>query len=316
MNAQQENAYPHHPRDWGRWGSEDQIGRANLLTPEMTRTVAGEIQTGRRYSLALPIRGASGDPCFPGREPASHAIGSHEGAYGDGSASPGAGGLRYVDDTLSIHCHGTTHMDALGHTYAGGTLWNGIPSSAAVGGLERAGIDALAQCGVVARAVLVDVPASKGRPHLAMREEICLADIESALWRQDTALKPGDALIIRTGIFKVFYEQGPDAFNADLDEPGLVYEPALVSFLAENDVVALGTDTMANERPFSETLNAAYPLHITLQHNLGVIFMESLWLEEWAADCEADRRYSAFLIAAPLRIVQGSAAPMNPIVIK
>jgi hypothetical protein len=61
---------------------------------------------------------------------------------------------------------------------------------------------------------------------------------------------------------------------------------------------------------------ADFPLHILLQRNLGITFHEALWLEEWANDCAADRVYSAFYVAAPLNLVRGSGAPMNPIVIK
>lgn len=305
------------PREWGRWGDDDDVGRVNLLDPPTVLAAAAEIVTGRRHSLALPLCDPAGDPTLPGRVPASRHVMQHDAShYADGRSSPHEGGLQYTDDWLTLHCHGTTHMDGLGHTFVDDKLWNGHPADSTVAGLAHASIDAIAERGVVGRAVLVDVARSLGVPHLPMHHTITLQDIRTALDRQRAEVRRGDTLILRTGIFKVFYEQGPDAFYADLEEPGITYERELVDFFAESDVAGLGTDTMANERPRSDALAAEWPMHLLLQRNLGIVFHEALWLEAWADDCAQDGRYSAFYVAAPLRVVGGSAAPMNPIVIK
>jgi len=44
---------PHN--NWGRFGDLDQIGTANHLTPERVAAAAALVQTGKRFSLALPI---------------------------------------------------------------------------------------------------------------------------------------------------------------------------------------------------------------------------------------------------------------------
>ncbi len=50
--------------------------------------------------------------------------------------------------------------------------------------------------------------------------------------------------------------------------------------------------------------------------NLGVVFTEITDLEALAADCAADGVYEFMYTAAPLKIAQGSGAPVNPVVVK
>lgn len=317
--AQQASAVPAYdqgPRDWGRWGPDDEVGRVNLLDPATVVQAAACIQTGKRFSLALPVCGPHGDPCLAGRIPATHFMTQDEGDYRAGAVQPLRGGMKYADDSIVLACHGTTHMDALGHAYADDKIYNGYDASLTTGGLRRASIEALATRTVVGRAVLADIAGHEGVPYLPMHRQITLDHIRATLDAQDVTLRPGDILLLRTGIFRVFYEQGSAAFFADFDEPGATYQPELVDFLAQSDIAGFGTDTLCNEQAHSSVVDAHFPLHVTLQRNLGITFHEALWLEEWAADCRADGRYEAFYVAAPLRIVGGTGAPMNPVVIK
>lgn len=239
-----------------------------------------------------------------------------EGSYRDGHEQPCVGGARFAADSISLSCHGTTHMDALGHAYVDGQLWNGFDADTTIGGLARASVGALAHKGVVGRAVLVDVARHEGVEHLDMHRHVTVEDIRATLRHQKTTLVRGDVLLIRTGIFKIFYEEGADAFYDCFDEPGLTYEPGLLEFLNQHDIVGLGSDTLCNERQHCGVMAADFPLHVLLQRNLGITFHEALWLEDWANDCSTDGEYAAFYVAAPLRLVRGSGAPMNPIVIK
>jgi kynurenine formamidase len=304
------------PREWGRWGPDDEIGRANLLDQQRTLAAAHCIRTGRRFSLALPLFHPGGDPGLEGRVSPRHTMTVDESHYRDGSVQPSAGGARFSDDEMTMACHGTTHMDALGHAYTDGQLWNGYPAESNIGGLSRAGVEALAVEGVVGRAVLVDIARHEGVEHLPMGYEITVPALTAALEAQETTVMPGDVLLIRTGILTVFYDQGPEAYYTEFDEPGLTYSPELLAFVQEHDIAGLGSDTLCNEQKYCGGIDAEFPLHIFLLRNLGISFHEALWLEEWAADCAADRRFEAFYVAAPLRLVGATGAPMNPIVIK
>jgi kynurenine formamidase len=308
--------YRRGPRDWGRWGPDDEIGRANLLTPATVLEAAASIRTGRRFSLALPINNPSGDPALPGRPPTEHRMLRDHSDYIAGNAVDGEGGLRSTDDWLGLACHGTTHLDALGHAYEGELLWNGHPATSTIGGLGLADVSAIGARGVVGRAILVDLPRVRRMPRLPRGEHITVAEIEAVLRSQGSRLRAGDTLILRTGTAAHFEADHRADGSWAVDEPGLSYEPGLLDFIREHDIAGIGSDTLCNEQAHSATIDAVFPLHVLLQRNLGVLFHEALWLEDWADDCAADQVYDAFYVAAPLRLVGGSGAPMNPIVIK
>lgn len=40
--------------NWGRWGSDDEIGTLNLVTDEVVREAAACVHSGQRIPLALP----------------------------------------------------------------------------------------------------------------------------------------------------------------------------------------------------------------------------------------------------------------------
>jgi kynurenine formamidase len=309
------DAYRSQAKDWGRWGPDDEIGRANLLHAERVLSASRLIQTGERFCLAIPIGSPGGDPSLPGRNPGTHTMTQAATDYRAGGTKPLAGGMQYADDRFELACHGTTHMDALGHAFADDTIWNGRPASSDVNGLHAADVAALARKGVVGRAVLVDLARKRGVEYLPMNTAITVQEIEDTLEHQNVSLESSDTLILRTGIFNLFYKDGPEPFYRDFAEPGLLYEQRTIDFFREHDLAGLGSDTMCNEQAHNEAHDAYFPLHVMLQRNLGVIFHEALWLDDWAAYCAQVNRYAAFYVATPLRIVGASGAPMNPVAI-
>jgi hypothetical protein len=62
---------------WGLFGPIDQLGRLNLLTPEVVAAAAQEIKTGLRFSLDWPLN----KPSYPsfGRNPFEHKLVNREG---------------------------------------------------------------------------------------------------------------------------------------------------------------------------------------------------------------------------------------------
>lgn len=81
------------------------------------------------------------------------------------------------------------------------------------------------------------------------------------------------------------------------------------------EIPNFGTDTIANETTMHES-GVALPLHCALMRNLGVVFTELLVLDELAADCAEDGQYTFLYTAAPLKVVGGTGATVNPVVIK
>jgi kynurenine formamidase len=304
------------PTNWGRWGADDEIGCLNYLTPaEVLRGVA-EIKDGKVFTLAVPIGNPGGDPVWPGRSGATRLMTQDRSHYTSGKLQPLNGGLEYADDYITAFLQGSSQYDALGHTWYGDQIYNGFSADTTTGGMAKCGVDKLAERGIVGRGVLIDMARHRGKDSLEPAETFGVDDLEAAAEAQGVTIEPHDNLLIRTGWLSVFYDKGPDVFYEKFVEPGLTFSPELVRWFHEKEIVSLSTDTIANEVTLEPETGIVLPLHAALMRNLGVLFSEILWFEELAKDCVADGRWSFLYAGAPLKVVGGTGAPVNPMAIK
>jgi len=133
---------------------------------------------------------------------------------------------------------------------------------------------------------------------------------------QGVELQRRDILLIHTGWLGYFYGTPNEEFYEGFIEPGLTYTPELVQWFADMEIPSLITDTIANEVTTDPVSGVTLPLHNALMRNLGITFAEIIALDALAADCAQDGQYSFLYTAAPLKVVEGSGSPVNPIVIK
>ena len=80
------------PSNWGKWGTDDEVGSLNYLTPEQVLGGVGLIRKGALFTLQRLIGDPAGDPVWPGRSPATREMildESHWDEGGDGPAFPG-----------------------------------------------------------------------------------------------------------------------------------------------------------------------------------------------------------------------------------
>jgi hypothetical protein len=55
------------PKNWGRWGADDEIGALNFLTgAEVLRGVSA-VKQGKVFALGVSVAWPGGDPIYPGR---------------------------------------------------------------------------------------------------------------------------------------------------------------------------------------------------------------------------------------------------------
>ena len=97
---------------------------------------------------------------------------------------------------------------------------------------------------------------------------------------------------------------------------GLTYSRELVEWFQQREIPNLVTDTIANEVTYEPKTGVALPLHNALMRNLGVALTEIAWLDDLADACAGDGRWSFLYVAAPLKVVHGTGAPVNPIAIR
>lgn len=290
--------------NWGRWGENDELGAGNLLTPQHVLTsLRNAPSTGKVYSLAQPIRVAGTPRSESGLS--LHLMIQDGGDYATGSLQPSPGGQSVAMDYMFLRLHGSaTHIDALGHVWAGDEIYNGHPSAqTSSAGLARCGVEKLAS--IVTRGVLLDVAAQADAGTLEASHEITVAELEASAERAGVTVDRGDAVLIRTG-WSTVYANDPNRYVYDF--PGIGLEAA--RWLAAKDVVLIGADNLGvevrtREHPWD------IPVHVCLLQEHGIYMLEMLELERIAAD----RVYEFLFVLAPLPIAGGSGSPVNPLAI-
>ncbi|WP_138735398.1 cyclase family protein [Modestobacter excelsi] len=304
------------PTNWGKWGSDDEVGALNYLGPEQVLAAVRLVSSGKVFTLQRLIGDPKGDPVWPGRTPAERIQVLDESNWdegGNGAVYPG--GLHYADDKIDAYLQGSTQYDALGHLWYGGQLYNGYDARSTVGGLDKASVQPIAERGIVGRAVLLDMARFRGKPTLDKGETFTHEDLLACAQAQGVEIQPRDILVIRTNFLQLFHEQG-ESFYEGFNEPGLVYSPELVRWFQEMEIPNLVTDTIANEVTTDPNNGVALVLHSALMRNLGVTLTEIADLERLAADCAEDGRYAFLYVAAPLNIAKAAGSPVNPVAIK
>lgn len=304
------------PKNWGKWGPDDEVGALNYLGAGEVLAAIATVRTGKVFTLQVPMANPVGDPVWPGRRGAERYQILDEGSWLAGKAPNFAGGLHYADDAISAFLQGSTQYDALGHVWYDGALYNGYDAQSTIGGMSRASILPIAERGIVGRGVLIDMARYRGKDNLEKGETFSHQDLLAAAASQGVEIAPRSILIIRTGWIESFFRDGKETFYDGFIEPGLTYSPELIAWFRDLEIPNLVTDTIANEVTVDPVSGVALPLHCALMRNLGVAFTEICDLKALSDDCAADGRWEFLYAAAPLKVVNGTGAPVNPIVVK
>jgi kynurenine formamidase len=293
--------------NWGRWGSDDELGTVNLITPERVAAAAKLVKKGTIFDLGIPFD-ASGPQPGGGRINPVRLM-SETGAQQD--AFPGA--FHYADDFVFMPLQAASQWDGLAHVYYDDQLYNGFPSSD-VGphGAMHCSIDKLAK-GIVGRGVLLDIAALKGVDWLEQGEVITPADLDAACERQGVTVGSGDILLFRTG-WRTKFKQDKDPVSFMAGEPGIGLETP--AWLNEHEVAVIASDNWAIEVLPGEVETELLPVHMVLIRDMGMTLGEILDLDELAADCAADGVWEFLLTGPPIKFTNAVGSPINPLAIK
>ncbi len=307
------------PNNWGKWGDDDQVGALNYLDAEQVLRGVAEVRSGRTFTLQVPMTHGHG-PVFPGRTPPLHFMAHDQGMYLSGKSEPMPGGMKYSDDVAFIYLQGTTHVDALAHTWYGDYVYGGESPDSTIHGHVHGDVSALGEYGIVGRGVLLDVGRALGGENGRLAPDSCvhLDDIKATAEAQGVELEKRDILVLRTGSIPRFFDEDADTAWDAMTEPGLCYSRELVDWLDDMEIPNLVADNLAVEKVIQEIdgETVLIPLHGALMRDLGIVLTEIAWLEELADDSASDGQYTFLFTAAPLKMVEGSGSPVNPIAIK
>ncbi len=294
--------------NWGRWGPDDQLGTINYITPAKRKQGAGLVREGVSVTCARPIAPELAPDVY---SPPLHYMTSSGERWAGKKSQPNE--LQSSADFIGLQFHGlsVTHIDSLAHIFRDGKMYNDQPSDrvttsegATVGSID------LLRDGVVTRGVLLDLPRAQGIKWISEADGQFPHHLEEAERSCKVHVESGDALLVRTGALRRRNEEGPRNLRAA--RPG--FHGACVPWFHEREVALLGSDTAQDMTP------SGYPQVPMPVHQVGIVAM-GLWLmdnanlEELAAACERYQRWEFMLTIGPLRVVNGTGSPVNPIAI-
>lgn len=289
--------------NWGRWGPDDQRGALNFITPEISAAAAGLVAEGVTVSCALEL---AKTPAADNPTPVTHFM---TGA-GDVSGLGGLRGLEATGDGFVISPHGmaNTHIDALCHILDQGKMYNGFPASEVLStGAAKNSIMALEQ-GIATRGVLLDIARLKGQDWLEPGYGIGVDDLEAAEAAQGVSVRSGDILLVRTGRDDRRESEGATPPFAGM--AGLLMET--LPWIREREVAILGCDGVSDMIP-SNVDGSPLPIHHIIITYMGVHLIDNARLGPVGEACAERNRWEFLLTIAPLRLVGGTASPINPI---
>jgi kynurenine formamidase len=308
--------------NWGKWGSDDQAGTINLISPAKRKAAAALVREGVSVSMSLdadlPPEGATGGPLPSqaggngfGRSP----NGNRNATWTLTSKPPGAESKPspgYVVDTIATFYHGnyTTHLDALSHMYYQGQIYNGFPQTVFTDrGAGKDDVMAFRE-GIFTRGVLFDIARLKNVPYLGDQEPIYVEDLEAWEKKARVRLQSGDAMLVRTGRWLRVKDKGPLDLNHQA--PGLYASCA--KWMRERGVAILGSDAVQDVRP-SRVEGVNQPIHELALRALGTPLIDNCDLEALGENAAQRRRWTFLLTINPLRVPGATGGPVNPVAI-
>ena len=281
----------------GRWGTDDELGTLNLITPAVRIAAARLVRSGETISLAQPI---ATRPSRVNERPAWHVMHLE-------TERPYASA-----DSLHLQIHGlaTTHLDSLGHMFLDGEGYNGFAMDNVVkmGGLTSLGVGVM-RAGIFTRGVLLDVAAASGRDWLEPGEFVGPALLEQAERLGQVTVGAGDALFVHVGLERREAMFGPEDPSV---RAGLSAEA--VGWLHDRQIAMFSGDCI--ERfPLDEQDPVPMPLHQIGIARMGLVLLDCPSLTELLEACTRLRQQDFLLTVAPLDIPGGTGSPVNPIAV-
>ena len=294
--------------NWGRWGDDDELGTLNHITADVRRAAAQAVRHGTSVSCAWEMaapagmeRSTTAFSCaadMPGAEDMPLAGFHRDRRWG------------FSSEQLSFTFHGNTHthVDSPCHIFWDGTMYNGRSYSLvdAAEGSAWAAVTAAAN-GMVTRGVLLDIPKVRDVPWLEPGQGVFPDDLEDAEHRQGVRVRPGDAVLLRTGHGRVRHEEGD---KANFMQAG--WHASCLPWLHEREVALIGADSPQDVQP-SGYEDVLMPVHAVSLVAMGLWLLDNCDLEACATTAAELEQWDFLLAIAPIRFAGSSGSPVNPI---
>ncbi len=289
--------------DWckSKWGPNDEIGAANLLTPALAAEAAKLVKTGKTYALGFETN--SGTAAYAPRTWSVVIVQPGQA----GGVSLGGTKTTYNDDIYTGWVGTGSQIDGLGHIGIDNVYYNCNKNSEFVqaNGLKKLGIEKVPP--FVTRGVVLDMTAYYNTAMVPEGTAFNRKEIDEQAQRQGITIKKGDVVLFHTGWQAL---EGKDNKRFLAGEPGLGKEGAL--YLVSKEVIAIGADTWALEAiPFEKDVGV-FEIHQILLARNGVYILENMN----TGPLVADKAYEFMFVLGASRITGGVQAIVNPVAIR
>ncbi len=290
--------------NWGRWGDDDELGAANLITPAKRKQALALAKEGVTISLAHDVV----------QEKAADAPNILERVLGNVTPTGTTDRYQY---TGTYHGVIHSHLDAVDcHIMVDGKGYNGrsMEDITATGGCPKGNINVLKD-GVVTRGVLFDATRLPGKatpqgwldPGTAIHRE----DLEALEKLERVKVSAGDVILLYTGRWKRRAALGPWPNTTGFAG----YHADVAYFLKERGVSFIAGDGPNDVQPTGLPTSIGIPLHRLALVAMGVSIFDNLDFERAVEQAKRMNRYEFLFMAAPLRIDKGTGSPLNPLAI-
>jgi kynurenine formamidase len=292
-NAAEFDELFHKVSNWGRWGKDDQLGSANLVTVAKRKQAVALVKNGVTVSLAHNVLTEKAED---NANPFEHTM------------LRGFSMDRYA---VSYHGYAHSHIDALCHILYKDQTYNGY-ARAEVNtekGCTKLGIDNLKN-GIVTRGILIDIPRLRGVEYLEPGTALYVEDLEA--WEKKAGLKisSGDAILVRTGRWARRAKLGP--WNVGQGAAGL--HASVAPWVKERGVAFVGGDAAQDVVP-SLVEGIALPIHTLFITAMGINLLDNQDLEALGETAAKLNRWEFMVTIAPVPVTGGTGFPVNALAI-
>ncbi|MEN5309958.1 cyclase family protein [Chryseobacterium cucumeris] len=257
VNPEDQSWYP------SVYGAKDEIGAANLLTPEVVKQALGLVKQGKTLALAVPID--KNLPAFRHRSFNLYNIQPGE----QGGKSIGPNKFTFNDELVNGWTGVGTQLNGIGHIGIDNTYYNGNKATdfVTVEGVKRLGVEKVPP--FVTRGVVLDMTAHYGKSIVPGGTEFTVEDIKSVLKKQELTLRKGDIVLFNTGWLELIGKNNQQFLET---EPGIGMDAA--KWLADQGIVAFGGDTWASEVYPNPKSKEEFPINQFMLAKKGIYNLE------------------------------------------
>lgn len=284
-----------------KWGADDTIGSANLVSPERTMAATKLVKQGKSLPLGITI--GTDTPAFPPRSLNLQVVQPNQ-----------QGGLKlsgfgyegnYNDDILQTWIGIGSQLDGLGHLGEDGMYYNCLDEKeiSQITGLTKLGTHDVPP--LVGRGVVLDMAAQAGVEVMQAGQSFGEPEIKAAAEAQGVTLGEGDIILFYTGWTDGMFKSDPAAWGAA--EPGLTNAGAV--YLASLNPMAVGADTWGLDAIPPAKGDKVFYGHVTLLKDNGIYILETMNVGPLVRE-----GVSEFMFVLGQARIQGSVQAMiNPV---